>query len=77
MSKIESLRSARFAFRLPRFILLRSFSDTLFVVSILGIVNCRWFCSPEGVKRMRDSNCSVIIENESFIKLVAATGIAN
>ena len=39
--------------------------------------DCRWFCSPEGVKRMRDSNCSVIIENESFIKLVAATGIAN
>ena len=36
MSKVESLRSARLAFRLPRFILLRSFSDTLLVVSIVG-----------------------------------------
>ena len=34
--------------RLPRFILLGSFSDTLLVVSILDI--CSHFWSPEGVK---------------------------
>ena len=36
--------------RLPRFILLVSFSDTLLVVSILDMVAmCDRFCSPEGV----------------------------
>ena len=34
--------------RLPRFIILVSFSDTLLVVSILDI--CGRFCSPEGIK---------------------------
>ena len=37
--------------RLPRFIMLKCFSDTLLMVLILGIiVICSRFCSPEGVK---------------------------
>ena len=54
VSKVESLARAP---RLPRFILLISFSDTLLVVSTLDIVyDCNLgplFCSPEGVKHIQ------------------------
>ena len=54
VSKVESLACVP---RLPRFILLISFSDTLLVVSILDIVyDCNLgplFCSPEGVKHIQ------------------------
>ena len=51
MGCVQSWELSACAPRLPSFILLGSFSDTLFVVSILDmIVICSRFYSPEGVK---------------------------
>ena len=52
MGCVESREHGALALRLPRFILLGSFSDTLLAVSIVGIVYvaiCSRFCSPDGV----------------------------
>ena len=55
--------------RLPRFIMLGSFSDTLLMVSILDmIVICSRFCGPERVKDLTKQNMNSRIEiNKNYI----------